>query len=673
MAPPVHEAGPVAGNIWLQRLEPFPGRFDYALRLALICALTALVVEIYQTPSPALTIYLVFFLNKPDRMGSVIANLALIVVISIVIVLLIPLVMAVIDQPPLRVASMTILSFALLFLASASKLKPIGATVALIAAYTLDLLGSVQMGELATRGLLYAWLFIAIPAGVSLCVNLLMAPAPRALVEAEIARRLRISARLLVREDAITRREVDASLGAGNDDLLKLLKMAQLEKSLSRPHVDALTQASRTSFEILVLVDIMSAQRLKFPVVLANSLFDTLEEMASCLDRGTAPSGVVCPGQDVAHNLPSGPAETFKAIQNAIDTFTQTKTLSVLPGEDGMQGAAATKTGFFLPDAFTNPDHIRHALKTTAAAMICYLLIQLLDWPGIHTSLITCYIVSLGTTAETVEKLGLRIVGCLIGAFAGVAAMVFLIPGVTSIGGLMIIVFLGALPAAWIAVGSPRIAYAGYQIVFAFLLCVVQGSSPDFDLTVARDRVIGILVGNVVTYLIFANVWPVSVAGRIDRVAAKMLRELAGMLDRAGAAARLTLVAQARATLSTLARDMDLVAYEPMRIRPSEAWIDARRRGLTDLASLYHATVMLGAVETRGVDVLAQDLNALADELMSVDDSREAQITSTGLINGADAGSYFLDAAKKLIGCVGNDFRPHYPGHGPTQVRHARV
>lgn len=671
MAPPVHNTARVDGNIWLQRLAPFPGRFDFALRLALICALTTLVVEIYQTPSPALTIYLVFFLNKPDRMGSVIANLALIVVITVVIALLIPLVIAIIDLPPLRVASMAILSFIMLFLASASKLKPIGATVALIAAYTLDLLGSVQMGEFATRGLLYAWLFIAIPAGVSLCVNLLTAPAPRTLVEAEIARRLRIVASLLTGDDALTRRRLAAALQADNNDLLKLLKMAQLEKSLSRPHAAALTQAARTSFEMLALVDIMRAERLNFPGALAGRLSDTLEEMALCLDRGALPSGVICPGKDMADNLAPGAAEIFRVFKTAIETFAQTTASSGLSGDAGKHGAAVTKTGFFLPDAFSNPDHIRHALKTTAAAMVCYFLFQLLDWPGIHTALITCYIVSLGTTAETVEKLGLRIAGCLIGALAGVTTMLFIIPAMTSIGGLMIIVFLGALPAAWIAVGSPRIAYAGFQIVFAFLLCVVQGSSPDFDLTVARDRVIGILLGNVVTYLVFANVWPVSVADRIDHFAAKLLRELAAMLDRGGDAGRLTLVAQARATLSTLARDLDLVAYEPTHIRPADNWIDARRRGLTDLARLYHATLMLGAVETADFGAVASDLNALADGLMSDDASRKALTTSIDPVNGTSIGSYFLDPAKKLIGRIQNDFQPEHPG--PAQVRDARV
>ena len=56
-----------------------------------------------------------------------------------------------------------------------------------------------------------------------------------------------------------------------------------------------------------------------------------------------------------------------------------------------------------LPDAFTNPAHVQYALKTTGAAMFCYVVYLLLDWPGIHTCLITCYIVSLGSTAETVE------------------------------------------------------------------------------------------------------------------------------------------------------------------------------------------------------------------------------------------------------------------------------
>src|SRR5258707_3606205 len=83
----------------LSLLRPFPGRLEFAARLALVCALTTLVAEIYQTPEPALTTYLAFFVMKPDRITSVILSIVLLLLISIIIGLLILFSMAVIDQP----------------------------------------------------------------------------------------------------------------------------------------------------------------------------------------------------------------------------------------------------------------------------------------------------------------------------------------------------------------------------------------------------------------------------------------------------------------------------------------------------------------------------------------------------------------------------------------------
>src|ERR1700756_5487220 len=148
----------------LPLLMPFPGRLEFAVRLALICALTTLVVEIYQTPDPALTAYVAFFLIKPDRATSVILSIAMLIVYSLTVGSVVLLATIIVDQPVWRVATMAGISVGLLFLASASKLRPVGGIVALIVAYALDLLGSVHGGEIATRGLLYVWLFIGIPA-----------------------------------------------------------------------------------------------------------------------------------------------------------------------------------------------------------------------------------------------------------------------------------------------------------------------------------------------------------------------------------------------------------------------------------------------------------------------------------------------------------------------------
>ena len=180
-----------------RQLKPFPGRVEFAARLALICALTALVAEIYQTPEPALTTYVVFFLNKLDRGTSLILNIAMLILMSLIISATILVAIVVIDQPAWRVASMTAISLGLLFMASASKLRPVAGIVALIVAYALDLLGTVHGGEIATRALLYAWLFVGIPAAVSIGVNLLLATAPVRLAEQALARRLHLAAAML--------------------------------------------------------------------------------------------------------------------------------------------------------------------------------------------------------------------------------------------------------------------------------------------------------------------------------------------------------------------------------------------------------------------------------------------------------------------------------------------
>ena len=120
----------------------------------------------------------------------------------------------------------------------------------------------------------------------------------------------------------------------------------------------------------------------------------------------------------------------------------------VAPTDASTAPTAPKRGGFFLSDAGTNPEHIAYALKTTGAAMFCYLLYTLLDWPGIHTCVITCYIVSLGSAGETVQKLRLRLAGCVIGALAGTAASVFIVPHMDSIASLLALVSIAAALSA---------------------------------------------------------------------------------------------------------------------------------------------------------------------------------------------------------------------------------
>ncbi len=591
-----------------------PGRYEFALRLATICALTTWVAQAYALPDVALSAYVVFFMLKPDRTGSVLTSVALTILISLLIGFLLVIAAHALDYPALRVTIMASLSFLMLFLASASKLKPFASTIALILAYGLDVLGKAPGGELATRALLYVWLIVGIPAGISIAVNMLAGPAPRRLAERALAGRLRAAQALLAAPDERARRRVAVLRRQGDAGILELLHLSLMEKLTPHTHLQALQRAARSADTLLMLVAAIDLEP-DMPAAWRQVAAGTLGEMAAIVDRHLYPVGI----EPVVETPPL--TSTAASLAADFDAVLAGFTTVSPPAEPA---AVKTKSGFFLADAFSNPDHVRYAVKVTMAAMGCYLFYSLTDWQGIHTCLITCYIVALDTTAETVEKLSLRVAGALIGAAAGLAAIVWLTPQIDRIGGLLALVFAGALAGGWIAGGSPRIAYAGFQLTFAFFLCVIQGSGPQFDLTVARDRVIGILIGNGAIYLIFVTVWPVSIARRIDPGIAGLFCGLAliARLPRHGA--RRDALPAAHAAVARVETDLDIAGYEPVSMRPDRGWFQ-RHSSLLESLSASEMT-LLTTDDRAALDAEAVLLDAQA-EMVERDDAPTTGIT----------------------------------------------
>ncbi|OZI30782.1 fusaric acid resistance protein [Bordetella genomosp. 10] len=603
MARPAAEARPRAWTGPAALLAPFPGRAALSLRLALICALVVLVAAMHGTPEIAISAYVVFFLNRADRVGSVALVLVLLLLVTIFIGLVMLIAACSLDYPAARLACMAVVSAVLLYLTSASKLRPVGAILAMIVGFGLDELGLLPYGEAATRALLYVWLAVAIPAGVTIGVNLLLAPSPRRLAGLRIAARLRAAAGRLRRPDA-SPDDFDACLREGNAQIETWIRLARLEGSADAADAAALRQATSASTAILLAVRVLAGEpTATLPAALVESAAGSLETMAAMLARGGYPVDIA-PGLPGPAGLPPSARTAWVHLCEAMAHFTEAPRAGALPARPP---AARPGKGFFLPDARTNPDHVAYALKTTAAAMFCYLLYTQLDWQGIHTCFITCYVVSLDTAAGTVQKLTLRLAGCAVGALAGTAAMVFIVPAIDSIGALMLLVFAGAAAAAWVAAGSPRIAYAGLQIAFAFFLCVLQGPAPGFDLTVARDRTLGILLGNAVVYLVFTRVWPVSVAGRVDRAFAALLRQWRRIPRLADDVERRAQAADALARGQAIAQDLALIPYEPPGVRPGADWVAVRRRALAELSTLEAPLFLAGGYAGGQEGVQADD------------------------------------------------------------------
>jgi multidrug resistance protein MdtO len=131
-----------------------------------------------------------------------------------------------------------------------------------------------------------------------------------------------------------------------------------------------------------------------------------------------------------------------------------------------------------------------------------------------------------------VHKLLLRLSGAVIGALIAGLCIVFVLPHLTDIGQLCLLVFTVSAGAAWVSTSSELLAYAGMQIAFAFFLGVLQGYAPATDLTVLRDRVAGILLGNVVITIVFSSFWPQSARSAVRAALADALRAIGEVIGR---------------------------------------------------------------------------------------------------------------------------------------------
>ena len=544
-------------------LAPAPGRLEYAARLALVCALTVLVVETYQTPDPALTAYLAFFVIKPDRASSAALGLVLVVVMTATLIMTLMVVTVVIDDPFRRVVAMTALSFCLLFAASASKLKPVAGIVALIVGYAVDLLGQIQIGEIATRALLYAWLFVAIPAGISVAVNMALGPAPRRLLEVALARRLQLSAAALRSADRETVERLSLSLREGASESPELLKAADLEGTSPPEDIAALRQACASTAAVQSLVDLAARDRGLLPAPERTRLARILDLMARFFATGRRPTGI--------HFAPdTEPADLTPLTKAMIAELDETLSSFAEPVKETASGENKPSKGggFFLPDAFTNAIHVHYAIKTTAAAIVCYIAYQLMDWPGIHTCMITCFFVALTTVGETVHKGTLRLTGCIVGGVLGIGTILLLMPVMTDLGELLLLVAAVTFLAGWVGYGGERISYAGWQVAMAFYLSTFQDFGPTLDMATARDRIVGLVLGDLVILVIFTAIWPVS-AARVARAnLAKAVEQLSALFqtDEAEAVHRAAFVQSMEQARAVMVNE----AFEPRAVLTSD-------------------------------------------------------------------------------------------------------
>jgi len=174
-----------------------------------------------------------------------------------------------------------------------------------------------------------------------------------------------------------------------------------------------------------------------------------------------------------------------------------------------------------------NVEMVQFALKGALAVSICGLLIQAFDWPGLSTSLITCVVVAQSSFGAGLRKALLRLSGATLGGLASLFVIVILMPNLESLLSFLVVMVVLFTAAAWLVAGSSRISYVGLQIAIPLCLVLINSLAPTIDIGVARDRVLGVLVGVIVMGVVDLAMWPVFVRSAVLHKLATVLQTIA--------------------------------------------------------------------------------------------------------------------------------------------------
>jgi multidrug resistance protein MdtO len=503
-------------------LAPREGRWAAVARIATGSTIAVVIAMIFQIPEPTYMAYIVFLISKDEKNATVTAALGASIAVTLAIILVLGLEIIDTSEPALRLPLMAMATFAAMFTARTFALGPISYLAGFIIVLLQSVVDDVRSPEALTHLTLWTWVVVCVPIAVTVVVNLLFGQGAVAFME-------RIVLKVLMQwETSLENGDYRESLPEWRAQLLPLLEIAQ-HGGDKRPRAGRLTApVIRALLDALV---IFGALPDVLPIAVRDELASRLRACSQAIESDAAPvmlDSAAPPLQFVGASDEASPAVI--AARNALLVLLEL-IVRPAPPPDSTEAHHAPRR-LFVADAFTNPANWQFALKTTMAVMISYAIYTLLDWPGMRTAIVTCFFVALSSLGETVHKLLLRLSGAVIGGLISGLCIVFVLPHLTDIGQLCLLIFTVSLGAAWIATSSELLSYAGMQIAFAFFLGILQGYAPATDLTVLRDRIAGILLGNIAITIIFSTFWPQSARSAIRAALADALRAIGEVIRR---------------------------------------------------------------------------------------------------------------------------------------------
>lgn len=511
-------------SILQEELTARLGRVAEVSRMAAGCTLVVAIGMIYEIPMIPYMAYVVFLISKTEATSTLLTGIIAILAFTLAIILTFLLFLIDASEPALRLPIMAVSTFIGMYLSRTLTLGPLAFLTAYVLVMSQTLIDRAPNLEFLTRGVLWLWLIAVIPVVITVLINLLFGDNPARMAKQSAIELLRsLAAKILDSQQKLpSSRQTDIL------NLTILRDRANLLNKNLKKHSVIDTELIASLAELITMQNLLPSET---PLVTRQNLSLQLSASATALEQEQAPLTNDSPPEQTGQH-------DQIANEHPVIIAMQTCTARLCRGLAGRYEAGGappppshSKKALFVADAFQNPEYVQYALKATLSIMASYIAYSAVDWPEISTAITTCFFVSLASVGETMHKLTLRLSGALIGGILAALCIVFVLPNLTDIGQLSIVIASVSALCAWLATSSERLSYAGMQIVFAFFLGVLQGYGPGTELTQLRDRVIGILLGNLIISLVYTSLWPNSATDRIRTSLAAAYRSVGQILS----------------------------------------------------------------------------------------------------------------------------------------------
>jgi multidrug resistance protein MdtO len=517
-----------------EELTPYPGRAALAARMVIAVTLVTIITMVFRIPYGAYAASYALTISRESPQTTVKTVKTIVVAYVLGAAYILIGAWFFLEDPMLRLLWVIGTLFTMFYAISAMTNYGAASRFGYLIVITVPLWDSHVPAELKVEGTLWAVWTITIASVVTLLVELVFAEIrPRDDLVQSIADRLASVEKLLTGYladppvDETAEKSVTRLAMLGTSRLRRVLLRSTYSPHYSEQMgavvglVGRLVDIAANLTQLSMQVSADDRQRIR---ALAASIAGIRADLLS----RRAPSLIDFNNNSETSGGVPLLAEMEKTVSLIPEVFSGSRSISeYAPSPPGVERPPT----IFHPNALSNPEHFKFALKGGLAASLCYIVYTSVFWPGINTAITTCLLTALTTIGTTHQKQVVRFAGALVGGVVvGIGSQVFILPYLDSIGGFTLLVVVVTGAAAWFVTSSPRFSYFGSQFAVAFYLINLQEFKIQTSLVAARDRVAGIALGLFMMWLVFDQLWGSPAAVEMRRTFISNLRLLAQLV-----------------------------------------------------------------------------------------------------------------------------------------------